>query len=114
MEKTPANFIGSAVGQSEANTRSIMEAARGNVLMIDEAYGFYKSSGAGVGGGNSNPFGTSVMDTLVELIPGNANPDFVVLMMGYKKEVRRRCNTLAVAAACTSNRQNSSHRSLQR
>jgi histidinol-phosphate/aromatic aminotransferase/cobyric acid decarboxylase-like protein len=36
--KNPSNFIGSAIGQSEANTKAILAETQGKVLVIDEAY----------------------------------------------------------------------------
>ena len=36
--KNPADFIGSAMGQSEANTKAILDTTVGKVLIIDEAY----------------------------------------------------------------------------
>jgi hypothetical protein len=35
----PADFVGSALGESEKKTAAILEEARGCVLVIDEAYG---------------------------------------------------------------------------
>ena len=34
--KNPADFVGSALGQSEANTKSILANTVGKVLIIDE------------------------------------------------------------------------------
>ena len=87
LVRLPSDFLGAAVGESERNTRAIVEAAKGNVLLIDEAYNLFKSAGAGVGGGNSSFFGSDVLNTLVELIPGDCAADFVVLMCGYRKEM---------------------------
>lgn len=90
LERTPADFIGAVQGASEQQTRAIVQAARGSVLLIDEAYNLYKPPGGGaggVGGGNSNAFGAAVLDTLTELIPGNAPADFAVVMIGYRKEM---------------------------
>ena len=36
--KNPSDFIGRTIGSSEERTRSILESAKGNVLVIDEAY----------------------------------------------------------------------------
>ena len=35
--KNPADFVGSALGESEKNTKAILDAAVGKVLVIDEA-----------------------------------------------------------------------------
>ena len=37
--KNPADFVGEVLGESEKKTAAILEAARGCVLVIDEAYG---------------------------------------------------------------------------
>lgn len=34
--KNPADFVGSHLGESEKNTKSILESTRGKVLVIDE------------------------------------------------------------------------------
>jgi hypothetical protein len=34
--KNPADFVGSALGESEKNTKAILDAAVGKVLVIDE------------------------------------------------------------------------------
>jgi DNA replication protein DnaC len=36
--KDPADFVGSALGQSQNNTKAILKASEGKVLIIDEAY----------------------------------------------------------------------------
>ena len=35
--KNPADFVGSALGESEKNTKAILDASIGKVLVIDEA-----------------------------------------------------------------------------
>ena len=35
--KSPADFVGSALGESEKNTKAILDATVGKVLVIDEA-----------------------------------------------------------------------------
>ena len=37
MIKNPADFVGSVLGESEKNTKAILDAAVGKVLVIDEA-----------------------------------------------------------------------------
>ena len=36
MIKNPADFVGSVLGESEKNTKAILDAAVGKVLVIDE------------------------------------------------------------------------------
>jgi len=45
--KNPADFVGSVLGESEKNTKAILKATEGKVLIIDEAYMLY-SGGAGM------------------------------------------------------------------
>ena len=39
MTKNPADFVGSALGESEKNTKAILDATVGKVLVIDEVAG---------------------------------------------------------------------------
>ena len=41
--KTPKDFVGSALGQSEERTSANLKNAQGCVLVIDEAYGLFLS-----------------------------------------------------------------------
>ena len=43
--KTPSDMVGDVLGSSEKNTRAILEASKGCVLVIDEAYGLCPSVG---------------------------------------------------------------------
>jgi len=63
--KNPSDFTGDVLGSSEKQTRDILKAAEGNVLVIDEAYALY--SGGGVGASN-DPYKTAVIDTIVEQV----------------------------------------------
>lgn len=40
VSKNPSDFVGSALGQSEANTKAILANTVGKVLIIDEVNGF--------------------------------------------------------------------------
>lgn len=82
--KNPSDFRGSVLGSSEKNTRDILRAANGNVLVIDEAYALCTSNGLN---GTSDPYGTAVIDTLVEQIQARPGDDFAVVMLGYRKEM---------------------------
>jgi SpoVK/Ycf46/Vps4 family AAA+-type ATPase len=42
--KNPSDFKGAVLGNSEAQTRAILESAMGSVLVIDEAYGLCPST----------------------------------------------------------------------
>jgi len=78
---TPADLIGSSLGQSEEKTNALLDKALGCVLVIDEAYGLDPLSsfeGPGGGGGASGdrfktavintPFKTAVINTLVSRV----------------------------------------------
>ena len=84
--KNPSDFRGEFLGSSEKNTRDILRAAEGNVLVIDEAYALCTSNGSGWGWG-SDPFGNAVIDTLVEQIQARPGDDRAVIMLGYRKEM---------------------------
>lgn len=66
--KTPQDFVGSVLGESENNTKAILDSAKGCVLMIDEAYGLGPSPGV------KDPYRTAVIDTIVaeaQGVPGD-------------------------------------------
>lgn len=76
--KTPADFVGSVLGASEANTKAILDAAKGKVLVIDEAYGLYSTS---------DPYKTAVIDTIVAEVQNVPGDDRCVLLLGYKEQM---------------------------
>jgi hypothetical protein len=81
--KNPADFIGSVLGGSEANTKAILESTRGKVLVIDEAYGLYEGSNAGGAGS----YKTAVIDTIVAEVQSTPGEDRCVLLLGYKDQM---------------------------
>ncbi|KAI1488331.1 P-loop containing nucleoside triphosphate hydrolase protein [Biscogniauxia mediterranea] len=85
--KTPADFISEHIGGSEANTKAILEATRGKVLVIDEAYQLNSKSGAKGTSGVADPFKTAVIDTLVANVHSKAGDDRCVLLLGYKDKM---------------------------
>ncbi|VUC36636.1 unnamed protein product [Clonostachys rosea] len=81
--KNPADFIGSALGESEAKTKGILAATVGKVLVIDEAYGLY-------GGDNtSDPYKTGVIDTIVAEVQSVPGEDRCVLLLGYDEQMQK-------------------------
>ncbi|KAI1204096.1 ATPases of the AAA+ class [Annulohypoxylon truncatum] len=82
--KTPADFIGSYLGESETRTKKILQEARGKVLVIDEAYML----------GNSghreevDTYRAGVIDTLVGEVQGADNEDRCVLLLGYREQMQ--------------------------
>jgi hypothetical protein len=58
--RTPADFIGSVLGESDKKTMAILEATVGCVLVIDEAYGLHPKQKGSVGkSGSSDPYKVS-------------------------------------------------------
>ncbi|KAI1124436.1 P-loop containing nucleoside triphosphate hydrolase protein, partial [Nemania abortiva] len=83
--KNPADFVGSALGQSEKNTKAILEATKGKVLIIDEAY--MLASGLSDTGGTSDPYKTAVIDTIVAEVQSTSLEDRCVLLLGYSGQM---------------------------
>ncbi|KAF9021144.1 P-loop containing nucleoside triphosphate hydrolase protein [Hymenopellis radicata] len=83
--KNPADFIGSALGESENKTKAILANTVGKVLIIDEAYMLHTG---GPTGQQSDPYKTSVIDTLVAEVQSTVGEDRCVLLLGYEKEMR--------------------------
>ncbi|TVY80877.1 NFX1-type zinc finger-containing protein [Lachnellula suecica] len=79
--KNPSDFVGSALGHSEQQTKGILAAAEGKVLIIDEAYGLYG------GGGVSDPYKTAVVDTIVAEVQSVPGDDRCVLLLGYRDQM---------------------------
>ncbi|KAK0489353.1 P-loop containing nucleoside triphosphate hydrolase protein [Armillaria novae-zelandiae] len=82
--KNPADFVGSALGESEKNTKAILATTVGKVLIIDEAYGLY---GGGTTGQQSDPYKTAVVDTIVAEVQSTPGEDRCVLLLGYKQQM---------------------------
>lgn len=83
--KNPADFVGSALGQSEKNTKAILEATKGKVLIIDEAY--MLASGLSESGGTSDSYKTAVIDTIVAEVQSTSLEDRCVLLLGYSGQM---------------------------
>lgn len=82
--KNPADFVGSALGQSEALTKGILAATVGKVLVIDEAYGLY---GGGDGQNTGDPYKTAVVDTIVAEVHSIPGDNRCVLLLGYTEQM---------------------------
>ncbi|KAJ1459753.1 P-loop containing nucleoside triphosphate hydrolase protein [Pelagophyceae sp. CCMP2097] len=86
--KSPSDFIGGALGQSESKTAAILEASVGCVLVIDEAYGLDPSPGGDGGASSRCPYRAAVIDTLVAKVQGVPGEDRCVLLLGYEQQLR--------------------------
>ncbi|RDA85266.1 hypothetical protein CP532_2328 [Ophiocordyceps camponoti-leonardi (nom. inval.)] len=82
--KTPADFIGSVLGQSEAQTKGILAATTGKVLVIDEAYGLCGDSGL-----TADPYRTAVIDTIVAEVQNVPGEDRCVILVGYEEQMEQ-------------------------
>jgi hypothetical protein len=82
--KNPSHFVGAHLGQSEQQTKGILAAAFGKVLVIDEAYGLYSGGGQG---SISDPYKTAVIDTIVAELQSVPRDDRYVLLLGYKDQM---------------------------
>ncbi|KAI0186840.1 hypothetical protein EV127DRAFT_500138, partial [Xylaria flabelliformis] len=82
--KTPADFIGDCLGKSEAQTKRILEASLGKVLVVDEAY----MLDPGNTNGGQNEFKSGVLDTFVSVVQGLSCKDRCIILVGYKDRMR--------------------------
>jgi AAA+ superfamily predicted ATPase len=78
LSYTASDFMGAHVGSSEEKTKAILAAARGCVLIIDEAYNL-----------NDGQFGKAALNTLVECVSGGPSDDIAVILVGYERDVVR-------------------------
>lgn len=81
--KNPSDFVGDVLGASEKQTKGILKANAGKVLVIDEAYGLFSSSS----GQSADIYKASVIDTLVAEIQSVPGDDRCVLLLGYREEM---------------------------
>lgn len=80
VTKNPADFIGEAVGKSEAQTKAILLATVGKVLIIDEAY----MLDPGEASKRSDAYRGAVLDTLVAEVQSVPGEDRCVILLGYE------------------------------
>ncbi|RKP19364.1 P-loop containing nucleoside triphosphate hydrolase protein, partial [Rozella allomycis CSF55] len=79
--RKPSDFVGAHLGESEKNTTKILEAAKGKVLVIDEAYGLFSGSNS------IDPYRSAVIDTIVAEVQNVPGDDQCVLLLGYKEQM---------------------------
>nr|WP_235714579.1 AAA family ATPase [Neobacillus dielmonensis] len=83
VETNRAQLVGSYMGQTEENVRSMVERSIGGVLFIDEAYSLKREGQTG------NDYGQAAIDTLVSLMTGKEyGGKFAVILAGYPEEMR--------------------------
>lgn len=83
--KNPSDFTGSHLGESEKNTRGILAASKGKVLIVDEAYMLSSSGGVG---SFVDPYKTAVVDTIVAEVQSTPGEDRCVLLLGYEAQMK--------------------------
>lgn len=88
IEHPASDFIGSALGQSEAQTKAILASADGKVLLIDEAYNLNPAGSSKLNGSN-DPYREGAVNTLVERIQNVPGENRCVLMLGYRDDMER-------------------------
>ena len=75
-EMSASELKGAYIGKAQENVRKAMEAARGGVLFVDEAYAL-----------GDGPYGKEALDSLVDLM---TKPDYLktmVILAGYKSDL---------------------------
>ncbi|KAK1497388.1 hypothetical protein CCUS01_13175 [Colletotrichum cuscutae] len=84
MLRNPSHLIGAYIGHSEKMTMGVLNEARGNVLIIDDAHMLYP--GAQDAGHKTDVFRIAVLDTIVANV--SAEPeDRCIILVGYDHEM---------------------------
>ena len=78
VETDRSGLVAGFVGQTAANVVKVFDAARGGVLLIDEAYSLVR--------GGEKDFGREAIDSIVKLVEDRRD-DTVVIMAGYPDEM---------------------------
>jgi hypothetical protein len=87
--KNPSDFVGSVMGESEKNTKGILAATLGKVLVIDEAYGLFAGGTSDSAAARSDPYRSAVVDTIVAEVQSTPGDDRCVLLLGYKDQMQQ-------------------------
>lgn len=85
MTTNPSDFIESAIGHSEQQTKGILASSAGKVLVIDEAYGLNEDKA----GSSSGGYKAAVIDTLVAEVQSTPGDDRCVILIGYKDQMEQ-------------------------
>jgi SpoVK/Ycf46/Vps4 family AAA+-type ATPase len=80
--RNASDLIDRYIGGSEANTKEILAAARGNVLVIDDAY--VLDPGCRPSGNSNANFRGAVLDTLVSEVANAPGEDRCIILAGYR------------------------------
>ncbi|KAK4162449.1 stage V sporulation protein K [Cladorrhinum sp. PSN259] len=82
VTKTPGDFIGQYIGESEEKTSQILDSTLGKVLIIDDAHMFYHGSRAGAGH-EADEFRLACIDIIVSKIHNRPGENRCVILLGY-------------------------------
>ena len=80
--KTPADFVGQYIGESEARTSEILVSTLDKVLIIDDAHMFYNRSRAGATS-ESDDCRLGCIDVLISRIHNRLGEDRCVILIEY-------------------------------
>ena len=81
VETDRSGLVGGFVGQTALKTKEVLEAAKGGVLFLDEAYALVPDDGG-------NDFGQEAITTILKFMEDNRE-DFVFIGAGYPREMKR-------------------------
>jgi len=80
--KTPSDFIGEYIGESEVKTSEILDSTLGKVLIIDDAHMFYHGSRTG-STSETDEYRLGCIDVLISRIHNRPGEDRCVILIGY-------------------------------
>ena len=78
-------LLGQYIGDTEFNTRQVLQQAHGNILLIDEAYTLVADPD------DKKDFGPKVLDCLLEEL-GQEQTDMIIILAGYPDEMEKMLN----------------------
>ena len=84
IEVDRGDLVGSVIGETALKTKKAVEAARGGILFIDEAYTLSK--------GDGNDFGQEAIDTLLKCMEDHKD-DLIVIVAGYTELMSKFINS---------------------
>lgn len=79
IETNRAEMVGQYIGDTEKNTKNIIDRSMGGVLFIDEAYQLTNTGG-------KNDFGRQAVETLITELENNRDK-FIVIFAGYTEDM---------------------------